>query len=205
MPFGLCNAPATFQRCMTTIFSEFLGDSLEVVMDDFSIFGNNFESCLAHLTKILEVCVRKRLVLRWEKSHFMVREGVVLGYIVSEKGLEVDKAKIEVIHNLPLPNTVKDLRGFLGSYRLLSKIHPGLRESIQALHHPSLQGQGLHHRRRREVRIHDVEASTDRGTNFTKSQLGLTLRDYARRFGLRGGSGLGAVTGQEADGHLLRK
>ena len=114
MPFGLCNAPANFQRCMTTIFPDFLGDSLEVFMYDFSVFGNDFESCLAHLTKILEVCVRKRLVLSWEKSHFMVREGVVLGHIISGKGLEVDKAKIEVIQNLPLPSTVKDLRSFLG-------------------------------------------------------------------------------------------
>ena len=91
MPFGLCKAPATFQRCITT----------------------DFESCLAHLTKILEVCVKKRLVLSWEKSHFMVREGVGLGHIVSGKGLEVDKAKIEVIQNLPLPGTVRDLRSFL--------------------------------------------------------------------------------------------
>ena len=89
-------------------------------MDDFSVFRNDFETCLAHLTKILEVCVRKRLVLSWEKSHFMVREGVVLGHIVSGKGLELDKAKIEVIQNLPLPNIVKDLRSFLwhvGFYR----------------------------------------------------------------------------------------
>ena len=55
MPFRLCNAPATFQRCMTTIFSDFLGDTIEDFMDDFSVFGNNFESCLAHLTKILEM------------------------------------------------------------------------------------------------------------------------------------------------------
>ena len=54
------------------------------------------------------------MVLSWEKSHFMVREGVVLGHIVLGKGLEVDKAKIEVIQNLPLPSTVKDLRSFLG-------------------------------------------------------------------------------------------
>ena len=82
-------------------------------MDNFSLFGNDFESCLAHLTKILEVCVRKRLILSWEISHFMVQEGVVLGHIVSGKGLEVDKAKIEVIQNLPLPSTVRDLRSFL--------------------------------------------------------------------------------------------
>ena len=83
-------------------------------MDDFNVFGNDFESCLAHLTKILEVCVRKRLVLSWEKSHFMVQEGVVLGHIVLGKGLEVDKANIEVIQNLPLPGTVRDLRSLLG-------------------------------------------------------------------------------------------
>ena len=99
---------------MTAIFSNFLGDSLKVFMDDFSLFGDDFDSCLAHLTKILEVCVRKRLVLIWEKSHFMVREGVVLGHLVSDKGLEVDKAKIEVIQNLPLPTTLRDLRSFLG-------------------------------------------------------------------------------------------
>ena len=99
---------------MTAIFFEFLGDSLQVFMEDFSVFGNDFKSFLAHVTKILEVCVRKWLVLNWEKSHFMVREGVVLEEIVSSKGLEVDKAKIEVIQNLPLPSTVKDLRSFLG-------------------------------------------------------------------------------------------
>ena len=96
------------------IFSDFLGDSLKVFMDDFSVFGDDFDSYLAHLTKILEVCVRKRLVLSWEKSHFMVREGVVLGHLISGKGLEVDKAKIEVIQNLPLPTTLRDLQSFLG-------------------------------------------------------------------------------------------
>ena len=98
--------PVTFKRCMAIIFSDFLGDSLEVFIDDFFIFGNNFNSGLAHLTNILEVCVRKRLVLSWEKSHFMIREGVVLRHIVSGKGLEVDKAKIEVIQNLPLPTAI---------------------------------------------------------------------------------------------------
>ena len=84
---------------MMTVFSDFLDDNLEVFIDNFSIFGNDFDSLLAHLAKILEVCARKGLVLSWEKSHFMVREGVVLGHIVSRKGREVDKAKIEVIQN----------------------------------------------------------------------------------------------------------
>ena len=99
---------------MSAIVYDSLGDNLEVFMDDFSVFGNNFESCLAHMTKILEVYVKKRLVLSWEKSHFMAHEGVVLEHIVLGKGLEVDKTKIEVIQNLPLPGTVRDLRSFLG-------------------------------------------------------------------------------------------
>ena len=59
MSFELCNAPTTFQRCMTTIFSDFLGDSIEVFMHDFFVFGDDFDSYLAHLTKVLEVCIRR--------------------------------------------------------------------------------------------------------------------------------------------------
>ena len=90
MPFGLCNAPATFQRCMMAILSDFIGESMEVFMDDFSFFGPSFNACLEHLTQILNACVKKCLILSWEKSHFMVREGIVLGHLVSSKVLEVD-------------------------------------------------------------------------------------------------------------------
>ena len=82
------------------ILSNFIGESMEVFMDDFSIFGPSFDACLEHLTQILDVCVKKRLVLSWEKSHFMVREGIALGQLDSSKGLEVDKAKVEVIDNM---------------------------------------------------------------------------------------------------------
>ena len=88
-------------------------ENIEVFMENFSIFGDDFDSCLAHLTKILEVCIKKWLVLSWEKSYFMVREGVVLGHLILGKGLEVDKAKIEVMQNLPFPATLRDLRSFL--------------------------------------------------------------------------------------------
>ncbi|RVW22852.1 Retrovirus-related Pol polyprotein from transposon 297 [Vitis vinifera] len=77
MPFGLCNAPATFQR------------------------------------SVLKRCIEKDLVLNWEKCHFMVRQGIVLGHIISEKGIEVDKAKVELIAKLPSPTTIKGVRQFL--------------------------------------------------------------------------------------------
>ncbi|GKB57714.1 reverse transcriptase domain-containing protein [Tanacetum coccineum] len=85
MPFGLCNAPGTFQRCMMAIFHDMIEKTMEVFMDDFS-----------------------------EKSHFMVKEGIVLGHKISKKGIEVDKAKIDVISKLPHPTTVKGIRSFLG-------------------------------------------------------------------------------------------
>ena len=114
MPFGLCNAPATFQRCMMAIFSDFIGESMEVFMEDFSVFDPCFDACLEHLTQILDVCVKKCLVLRGEKSHFMVQEGIVVGHLISSKGLEVDKAKVEVIQDLELPKSIRELRSFLG-------------------------------------------------------------------------------------------
>ena len=114
MPFGLCNAPATFQRCMLSIFSDMVERILEVFMDDFSVFGDSFDDCLTNLEKVLIRCKEKNLVLNWEKCHFMVTKGIVLGHIVSSKGIKVDKSKIELISNLPTPKMVKDIRSFLG-------------------------------------------------------------------------------------------
>nr|GEZ07415.1 reverse transcriptase domain-containing protein [Tanacetum cinerariifolium] len=110
MPFGLCNAPGTFQRCMMVIFHDMIEKTMEVFMDDFSVFGNSFSTCLTNLKKMLKRCEDTKLALNWEKSHFMVKEGIVLGHKISKKGIEVDKAKIEVISKLPHPTTVKVLR-----------------------------------------------------------------------------------------------
>ncbi|RVW29283.1 Retrovirus-related Pol polyprotein from transposon 412 [Vitis vinifera] len=84
MPFGLCNAPATFQRLFVA-----------------------FRSCSPR-------CIEKDLVLNWEKCHFMVQQGIVLGHIISKNGIEVDKAKVELIVKLPPPTNVKGIRQFLG-------------------------------------------------------------------------------------------
>jgi len=83
-------------------------------MDDFSIFVDSFDDCLTNLEKVLNRCEEKNLVLNWEKCHFMVTNGIVLGHIVSSKGIEVDKSKIELIANLPTPKSIKDVRSFLG-------------------------------------------------------------------------------------------
>ncbi|CAL8083265.1 unnamed protein product [Prunus armeniaca] len=114
MPFGLCNAPATFQRCMMSIFSDMVERFIEVFMDDFSVFGDSFDQCLHNLSKVLARCEKTNLVLNWEKCHFMVNQGIVLGHVISSKGIEVDKAKIDLITSMPSPTSVKEVRSFLG-------------------------------------------------------------------------------------------
>lgn len=78
MPFGLCNAPTTFQRCMMVIFSNIIEKSMEVFMDDFSVFGESFKKCLDNLDLVLSRCEENNLVQNWEKFHFMVKECIVL-------------------------------------------------------------------------------------------------------------------------------
>ncbi|RDY02542.1 Retrovirus-related Pol polyprotein, partial [Mucuna pruriens] len=114
MPFGMCNVPSTFQRCMTSIFSDLLQECMEVFMDDFNVYANSFDACLENLSKVLTRCIDTNLVLNFEKCHFMVSEGIVLGQLVSNKGIEVDKSKIDIITYLPNPTSVREVRSFLG-------------------------------------------------------------------------------------------
>ncbi|GJW57510.1 reverse transcriptase domain-containing protein [Tanacetum coccineum] len=90
---------ATFQRCMLAIFHDMIEESVEVFMDDFFVFGNSFDKCLNNLDKMLQRCKDAHLVLNWEKCHFMVKEGIVLGHKVSGTGLEVEKAKIDNLND----------------------------------------------------------------------------------------------------------
>ncbi|GJW09324.1 reverse transcriptase domain-containing protein [Tanacetum coccineum] len=113
MPFGLCNAPGTFQRCMMAIFHDMIEKTMEVFMDDFSVFGDSFDSCLSNLEKMLKRCEDTNLVLDWEKCHFMCREGIMLGHKISKSGIEVDHVKVDVIAKPSHPTTVKGVRSFL--------------------------------------------------------------------------------------------
>ena len=90
MPFGLCNAPATFQRCMMSMFSNLVEEVMEIFMDEFTVYGSSFDQCLTNLETVLQRCQDKQLALNWEKCHFMVTEGIVLGHKISATGLKVD-------------------------------------------------------------------------------------------------------------------
>ncbi|XP_021733268.1 uncharacterized protein LOC110700074 isoform X1 [Chenopodium quinoa] len=133
MPFGLCNAPETFQRCMVSIFSDYLENFIEVFMDDFTVHGDSFDRCLEHLTLVLKRCLETNLVLNSEKCHFMVQQGIVLGHIVSSEGIKVDKAKIDLISSLPYPTSVREVRSFLGHAGFYRRFIEGFSKIAQPL------------------------------------------------------------------------
>jgi hypothetical protein len=113
-PFGWCNALATFQRAILSIFSDLINEGLEVYKDDFTPYGTDFDQGLRNLEKVLERRITTRLCFSHEKCHIMMTKGVVLGYYVSADGIKVDPTKIEVILNFPTPRTQTKVCSFLG-------------------------------------------------------------------------------------------
>ncbi|RDY08466.1 Retrovirus-related Pol polyprotein, partial [Mucuna pruriens] len=114
MPFGLCNALSTFQRCMINIFLDLLEDWMEVFMDDFTVYAESFEACLENLSHVLTRCIETNLVLNFEKCHFMVIEGIVLEHLIFSRRIKVDKAKVNIITSLSNPAFVWEVHSFLG-------------------------------------------------------------------------------------------
>ena len=132
MPIGLCNALGTFQCCMMAIFSDMVEKTIEVFMDDFYVLGKSFDNCLENMRQALIRYEETNLML----CHFMVKEGNVLGHRISERVIEVDKAKIETIQKLPPPSSVKGIRNFLGHmgfYRRFIKDFPKIDKPLSNL------------------------------------------------------------------------
>ncbi|GJV67038.1 reverse transcriptase domain-containing protein [Tanacetum coccineum] len=121
---SLCLENNRYSWCMLAIFHDMIEESVEVFMDDFSVFENSFDTCLNNLDKMLQRCKDAHLVLNWEKCHFIFKEGIMLKHKVSSAGLEVEKVKIDVISKLPPPTNIKGVRRFpehAGFYRRFIK------------------------------------------------------------------------------------
>nr|GEV48759.1 reverse transcriptase domain-containing protein [Tanacetum cinerariifolium] len=108
MPFGLCNAPSTFQMCMLAIFHDMVEKTMEVFMDDFSVFGNSFKNCLSRLDKMLQRCEDTNLSLNWEKSHFMVKEALSSAIRFLKMGLRLTRPKSMSLLNYLIPQLSKN-------------------------------------------------------------------------------------------------
>eukprot|EP00253_Pinus_taeda_P012698 PITA_12698 len=120
LPFGLCNAPATFQRAILSIFVDLINEGLEVYMDDFIAYRDDFNPALHTLEKVLQCCIATRLCLSHEKCYMMMTKGLILGHYISAAGIQVDPAKIQIILLIPTPTTQTEVHSFLaftGYYR----------------------------------------------------------------------------------------
>nr|GFA65977.1 DNA-directed DNA polymerase [Tanacetum cinerariifolium] len=198
MPFGICNAPGTFQRCMMAIFHDMIEQTMKVFMDDFSVFGNSFSTCLTNLERMLKWCEDTKLALNLEKSHFMVKEGIVLGHEISKKGIEVDKAKIKVISKLSHPTNVKGIRSFLrhaGFYRRFIKDFSKLSRPMTHLLEKKIL---VHLFQRLYSIILNLKEKIDRSSNSHCSELGqpFELMCDASDFAI------GAVLGKRIEKHF---
>ncbi|GAU51875.1 hypothetical protein TSUD_416600 [Trifolium subterraneum] len=121
MPFGLTNAGATYQRGMTTLFHDMMHKEIEVYVDDMIVKSGTEEEHVEYLSKMFQRLRKYRLRLNPNKCTFGVRSGKLLGFIVSQKGIEVDPDKVRAIREMPAPQTEKQVRGFLGRLNYISR------------------------------------------------------------------------------------
>ena len=114
MPFGLCNAPSTFQRCMHKVLGNLIYTKAPVYLDDINVHSRTFEDHLRDLQEVFDKLRAANLKLGREKCFFCKDEIQFLGFIVSKEGIKTEDSKIEKIKNFPIPRNLKELRGFLG-------------------------------------------------------------------------------------------
>ncbi|KAJ9694023.1 hypothetical protein PVL29_009818 [Vitis rotundifolia] len=121
MPFGLKNAGATYQRAATTLFHDMMHRDVEVYVDDMIVKSRDRSDHLVALERFFERIRQFRLRLNPKKCTFGVTSGKLLGYMVSERGIEVDPDKIRAILGMPAPRTEREIRGFLGRLQYISR------------------------------------------------------------------------------------
>ena len=130
MPFGLSNAPASFQRMMDRVFKNYKGKFVNVYLDDITVYSQTFEDHIQHLKLIFEKLREVDLKLGKDKCEFAKTELHLLGHIIGREGRKPDPAKIEVVQQWPTPKNVKDVRAFLGLASYYRKFIPNF--SIEA-------------------------------------------------------------------------
>lgn len=206
MPFGLCNAPATFQRLMENCMGDLHLNWCIIYLDDIIVYSDSFDEHLTRLDGIFERLRNAGMKLKPSKCQFFLREVKYLGHVVSSEGIETDPTKIKVIEDWPQPKTISELRsflGFAGYYRRFikdfSKIARPLQEQI---------GGTEENNKRKSVPCHWNEAcqsAFDKLKHLCSTSPVLAFADFKKPFELHtdaSGHGLGAVLYQEFEGKL---
>ena len=125
MPFGLCNAPATFECMMETLLSDFLWKKCLVYLDDVIVFGKSFQECLSNLDEIIGRIHSNGLKLNVKKCKIFQKSITYLGRIISPEGIKADPKKLDAVSNWDKPKNPKDIRSFLGFCSYYRDFIPG--------------------------------------------------------------------------------
>lgn len=134
MPFGLCNAPATFQRLMESILEGLIGKACMVYLDDILVFGQTLDEHLENLVKVFERLKKAGLRLKPKKCHFLQPQVEYLGYVVSAEGVSADPKKVQAIWEYAIPGNVKSLKTFLGLASYYRRFIPNFARIAHPLH-----------------------------------------------------------------------
>ena len=209
MPFGLANAPATFQRLMQTCLNDFLFTLLLVYLDDIIVYSTTFEEHLHRLDLVFSRLKKHGLKLKPDKCQFLRRQVTYLGHQVSQDGITPDPEKTADVQSWKVPETLKELRSFLGFCSYYRKFVPNFATIAGPLH--NLANHCLH-----ELKSHKTlqkpfselwTTSCQSAFDLLKQKLTsspvLGYADYSKPFVLETDaslSGLGAVLYQEQDG-----
>jgi hypothetical protein len=121
IPFGLMNAGATFQRVMDIAFVGEKDNFFLIYLDDITVFSSSHELHLQHLKRKFLKCQKYGISLNPKKSNFSLKEGKLLGHIVSADGVKIDPKRVEAIKNLSLPRSKKDIQSFLGTINFIRR------------------------------------------------------------------------------------
>ncbi|XP_042073272.1 uncharacterized protein LOC121813519 [Haplochromis burtoni] len=141
MPFGLCNAPATFERLMERVLVDIPCSRCVVYLDDLLVHGGDFDSALSHLSEVLSAIRRAGLRLNPAKCRLLARETTFLGHVISARGVATDPAKVAAVRDWPTPSNVQELRSFLGLASYYRWFIKGFATMASPLHRLTDKGQ----------------------------------------------------------------
>ena len=140
MPFGLCNAPATFQRLMESVLRGLQFETCLVYLDDIIVVGKTFEEMIKNLSQVFDRLAEAGLKLKAKKCNLFASEVEYLGHVITEAGVATSKDKTQAIENWPVPRNVTEVRSFLGLCSYYRRFVPSFASLADPLHKLTKKG-----------------------------------------------------------------
>ncbi|UYV65014.1 K02A2.6-like [Cordylochernes scorpioides] len=196
MPFGLCNAPATFERLMETVLQGIPLETCLVYLDDIIVMGKSFEEHLINLERVLQKIRGARLKLNPRKCKPFKEKVRYLGHVISRQGIQTDPDQTETVRQWPVPRDVHQLRSFLGLCSYYRRFVPGFSNIARPLHRLTESGRPFSW-------TIDCERAMDKLKQAPSSPPMLAYPDPGEPFILdtdASNTGIGAVLSQTQDG-----